>query len=47
MKFKKTFAVLAASLLLGGALAGCGGGEKKAAEALSIRSSRSLRNRAV
>ena len=33
MKFKKTFAVLAASLLLGGALAGCGGGEKKAAEA--------------
>ena len=32
MKFKKMFAVLAASLMLGGALTGCGGGggEKKA-----------------
>ena len=35
MKFKKMFAVLAASLMLGGALTGCGGGggEKKAASA--------------
>ena len=33
MKLKKMFAVLAASLMLGGALTGCGGGggEKKAA----------------
>ena len=29
MKFKKMFAVLAESLMLGGALTGCGGGEKK------------------
>ena len=33
MRFKKMFAVLAASLMLGGALTGCGGGEKKQAAA--------------
>ena len=33
MKFKKILAVMAASLMLGGALTGCGGGEKKQAAA--------------